>query len=86
VDRLDLLIVDQAQQPFARAVDRGLATGDRRPGDGEAVGQLLAQSLAKIAHASEVAGAAVVQPAPQLARTERRLAELGEQLRQLGAV
>src|SRR5205085_8062120 len=76
--RFDGIRLIDLEQPFARAVFGGGIGHDHRRIDARADHEALAQRLRKIAHAGELALAALVDPVQQLARTERLLALLGE--------
>src|SRR5947209_19086883 len=77
-DRFDGIRFIDLEQPFARAVFSGGIGHDHRRIDARRNRQALAQRLRKIAHAREVALAALVHPVQQLARAERLLALSGE--------
>ena len=76
--RFDGIRFIDLEQPFARAIFGGGIAHDHRRIDARRNGQALAQRLRKIAHARELALAALVDPVQQLARAERLLALLGE--------
>ena len=86
VDRLDLRPAGDAQEVLAGAVRRDLPRHDLGPLDGEALGEPFAIRPGEVAHDGEVAGAAMVDPLPNLrdahgrlrlggARRDQRLAE-----------
>ncbi len=72
VDALDLVrqaalgIARQAQQPFARAVDRNLLGDDFGTVEREALGQSRAQFLRNAAHGVERGDATKIDPVPEL--------------------
>ena len=95
VDALDLgalvLVIDrgEADQPFARAVGRDLFSDDLRTFEREALRQLLAQRLADVEHAVEVADAVEIDPVPELPGPHADLAvgrvDLAQDLAETGA-
>src|SRR5579863_9370257 len=81
----DFLAVGEAQQPFARAVARGLRRRDLRPPQRIMLGKTLAKGLGEIGHRREVGHSAMVNPVPELPRSERLSAEFRHFGRELGA-
>ena len=71
VDRLGLVAVGEAQQPFARAVGRALLGDDLGPLDHEQLGQAVTRLLGDVGHAAEIGHAMPVDPLPDLAGAER---------------
>ena len=75
--RLDLLAVGEAQQPFAGAVDRDCSARDSPAGAQRNARRARSRKpFARVGHRGEIGRAAMIDPVPQLARAERRRAEL----------
>src|SRR6185436_14657234 len=84
--RFDGILAVDLEQPLARSVLGQGVADDARRSDARRGGELVAQSLGEIAHAAELALAALVHPAQHLAGTERLLPELGEEAGEAGRV
>src|SRR5262249_25467753 len=83
---LDRVLRADVEQPLARAVV-GLRVADHaRDGDARLARELLAKALREVAHALELGLARAVQPALQLARAERLLAQAGNEALERRAV
>src|SRR5579872_6372849 len=70
MDGLGLLPVAKAQQPFAGPVAREEGTGGARALERITLRQLLAKGFRERRHRGKIAGAAVIDPMPELARTK----------------
>src|SRR6185437_5048617 len=64
----------EAEQPFARTVDRHLLGDDLGPIEQEMVGERLSYALLDVGHPLEIGDAVEVDPVPELARAHLGLA------------